>query len=85
MKDSAIIENMKFTGKYEFVEKTGIWPEWSSFLVGVSGGYYAFELDSDGEQFLVKYREAHKDDEPSKYFHNEECENKQTARIGFAA
>ena len=28
MKDSEILENMKFTGKYEFVTKTGIWPEW---------------------------------------------------------
>ena len=36
------------------------WPEWSRYVVGVGGGFCAFEDEKEGEAFLSSYLEGQK-------------------------
>lgn len=78
---------MKYTKRHEFIPTGTIWPEWSNFLVGVAGGFEAFENESDYEKFLKSYRRKHKNDkiEPCRIVETETSELPRTGKIGFAA
>lgn len=80
--DIDIVKELTFKGKYEYIQKQSMWPEWSNQLVGVAHGWHAFELEEDFNLFMEKYRAKHKNDQKTDTYIRVD-DTPQTRKIGF--